>query len=128
MPSGPSGFVSTSFMAFALPCPRRGACLCPRRSGRPSSGTRVDEIVFHQRPRQLPAAEDKDVLAVLLLELGDTFGDVPFDGGRVAQALQPNVRELLVPEGSFVSEKATSRRLMNTGPRHITLKRPTLRS
>ena len=36
----------------------------------------VDEVVLHQRPHQLPAAEDEDVIAVLLLQPPNSLGDV----------------------------------------------------
>ena len=43
----------------------------------------VDEVVLHQRPHQLPAAEDDDVLAVLLLQPPISLGDVTLEQRRV---------------------------------------------
>ena len=43
----------------------------------------VDEVVLHQRPHQLPAAEDEDVIAVLLLQPPNSLGDVTLKQGRV---------------------------------------------
>jgi hypothetical protein len=39
----------------------------------------VDQVVLHQRVHEIAAAEDQDVLAGLLLELGHFFGDVSLD-------------------------------------------------
>jgi hypothetical protein len=39
--------------------------------------------VLHQRVHELRAAEDVYVLAVLLLQPRNPFGDVPFDEGGV---------------------------------------------
>src|SRR5215210_3574647 len=58
----------------------------------------VDEIVLHERPCQFPAAEDQDVLAVLLLEPRNCLGDVPLDEGRVV----PLQRLLQRPRGDVL--------------------------
>src|SRR5215211_8535841 len=43
----------------------------------------VEEVVLKQRPDEGAAADDRDVLARLLLELGDLFRDISLDQGRV---------------------------------------------
>jgi hypothetical protein len=43
----------------------------------------VDEVVFKQRTDESAAAEDRDVLSRLPLEVGDLLRDIALDQGRV---------------------------------------------
>ena len=63
------------FLKQALPA--------PQDDGMDHEPKLVEEVVAQQRPDEGAAAEDRDVLARLLLELGDLFRDVTLDQGRV---------------------------------------------
>ena len=60
-----------------------GALAFPQDYGVDHQAVLVDEVVLHQRPHQLPAAEDEDVIAVLLLQPPNSLGDVTLEQGRV---------------------------------------------
>jgi hypothetical protein len=65
----------TPFLKQALPC--------AQDNGINHKAELVEEVVGQQRPDEGGAAEDRDVLAGLLLEPGDLLRDVPLDQRRV---------------------------------------------
>jgi hypothetical protein len=77
----------------------------------------VDEVVFHQRPCYLPAAEDEEVLTLLPLQPSDSLGEVTLDQGRVvplqrlSEGPRGDVLGVAVPPGAV-----PARLLLHLGP------------